>query len=97
METWLFEALMLIAFGCSWPASIMKSLRTRYVRGKSPAFMMIILTGYICGITHKLLNPPPAEAGFLARYVIWLYVMLFLLVSFDLILYMLFRKHTEPR
>jgi hypothetical protein len=97
METWLFEALMLVAFGCSWPASILKSLRTRYVRGKSPAFMVIILTGYVCGITHKVLNPPPAEAGFLARYVIWLYVLLFVLVSTDLILYMLFRKHTEPR
>jgi hypothetical protein len=97
METWLFEALMLVAFGCSWPASILKSLRTRYVRGKSPAFMVIILTGYVCGITHKVLNPPPAEAGFLARYVIWLYVLLFVLVSTDLILYMLFRTHTEPR
>ncbi|MDO4527380.1 MAG: hypothetical protein Q4C03_01135 [bacterium] len=97
METWLFEALMLLAFGFSWPASIMKSLRTRYVRGKSPAFMMIILTGYICGITHKVLNPPPETASFLAKNVIWLYVMLFLLVSTDLVLYVLFRKHTEPR
>ncbi len=97
MQTWIFEALMLIAFGCSWPASILKSLRTRYVRGKSLAFMFIILTGYTAGITHKILNPPPADAGVLARYVIWLYVMLFLLVSTDIVLYFLFRKNSEPR
>ncbi len=97
MTGWIFEALMLIAFGCSWPASIAKSLRTRFVRGKSPAFMLIVITGYICGITHKLLNPPAPDAGFLASCVLWLYVGVLLLVSTDLFLYFLFRKNTEPR
>ncbi len=97
MERWIFEALMLLAFGCSWPASIAKSWRTRFVRGKSPAFMLIVLGGYLCGITHKLLNPPPADANFLAANVLWLYVLDFLLVGTDLVLYCLFRKNTEPR
>ncbi len=97
MSGWIFEALMLLAFSCSWPASIVKSLRTRFVRGKSPAFMSIVLSGYICGITHKLLNPPAAEASILAKSVIWLYVVAFLLVATDLTLYVLFRKNSEPR
>ncbi len=88
---------MLICFGCSWPASILKSLRTRFVRGKSPAFMLIVMTGYVCGITHKLLNPPAPDAGFLASCVLWLYVGVLILVSTDLVLYCLFRKNTEPR
>jgi hypothetical protein len=96
MTGWLFEALMLLAFGVSWPASISKSLRTRFVRGKSPAFMMIVISGYACGIVHKLLNPP-ADADFLAKYVLWLYVMDLLLVSTDLTLYFLFRKNEAPR
>lgn len=97
MTAWLFEALMLIAFGCSWPASILKSLRTRFVRGKSPAFMCIVMTGYICGIIHKLLNPPAADAGFIAANILWLYVAVLCLVAFDFTLYLLFRKNTEAR
>ncbi len=97
MTGWIFEALMLVAFGCSWPASIAKSLRTRFVRGKSPAFMCIVITGYVCGITHKVLNPPPADAGFLASCVLWLYVGVLGLVTTDLVLYFLFRKNAEPR
>ncbi len=97
MTGWIFEALMLVAFGCSWPASILKSLRTRFVRGKSPAFMFIVISGYICGITHKLLNPPPPDAGFLASGVLWLYVGVLILVSTDLTLYFLFRKNEAPR
>lgn len=95
MTGWLFEALMLLAFGCSWPASIAKSLRTRFVRGKSPAFMIIVICGYACGIVHKLLNPP-TEPG-IEQYVLWLYVMDLLLVSTDLTLYFLFRKNDAPR
>lgn len=97
MSAWVFEALMLIAFGCSWPASIAKSLRTRFVRGKSPAFMFIVLGGYLCGIVHKALNPPGAEAGFLAEHVLWLYVLDMALVGTDLTLYFLFRKNAAPR
>ena len=96
MTTWFFEALMLIAFGCSWPASIMKSLRTRFVRGKSPAFMFIVIGGYACGVIHKLLNPPAADASFLAQCVIWLYLLDMALVGSDLTLYFLFKKNTEP-
>lgn len=97
MSAWLFEALMLLAFGCSWPASIAKSLRTRFVRGKSPTFMVIVLGGYLCGVIHKLLNPPGADAGFLAQHVLWLYVLDMALVGTDLTLYFLFRKNAEPR
>ena len=96
MSAWVFEALMLLAFGCSWPASIAKSLRTRFVRGKSPAFMVIVLGDYLCGIVHKLLNPPGPDAGVLAACVLWLYVLDMALVGTDLTLYFLFRKNAEP-
>jgi hypothetical protein len=95
MTGWLFEAMMLLAFGVSWPASIAKSLRTRFVRGKSPMFMCIVMSGYVCGIIHKTLNPP-TEPG-IEQYVLWLYVMDLLLVTTDLVLYILFRKNTAPR
>ena len=45
-----FEAFMLICFGSAWPFAIAKSWRCRVAEGKSPIFLVIILTGYISGI-----------------------------------------------
>ena len=74
-----FEVMMLVCFGFSWPFSIAKSLRTHVVTGKSPLFMIIVIVGYACGITNKLLN------GY--NWVLWLYVVDTLLVAVDLALY----------
>jgi len=51
----VFEVLMLVCFGISWPVSIVKSLRTKVVAGKSPLFMAILCVGYAFGVTHKVL------------------------------------------
>ena len=82
----IFEAIMLLCFGLSWPVSIAKSLRTRVVAGKSPLFMTIIGVGYISGLTHKLLYSPD--------WIIWLYALNLAMVSFVLILY--YRYRTAP-
>ena len=92
MTRCLFESIMLLCFGASWPFSIAKALRTRQVRGKSPVFMALILAGYAAGIAHKILNPPAAGAPGLAAYVVWLYALNFLLVFADLGLYLKYRK-----
>jgi hypothetical protein len=77
-----WEILMLLCFACSWPISIVKSLRTKLVIGKSPFFMIIIMLGYVFGIIHKILNNHDI--------VTYLYGFNFLLVAFDLFLYYLF-------
>jgi len=77
-----WEILMLLCFACSWPISIVKSLRTKIVIGKSPFFMIIIMLGYVFGIIHKILNNHDI--------VTYLYGFNFLLVAFDLFLYYLF-------
>jgi hypothetical protein len=92
MTRYVFESLMLLCFGASWPFSIAKSLRTRQVRGKSPFFLGLVLAGYAAGITHKILNPPPADAAGLAPWVVWLYALNLLMVAADLGLYLKFRK-----
>lgn len=74
-----FEVGMLSCFGISWPTAIAKSLRTKNVSGKSPMFMAIVATGYISGILHKIF--------FNYDWVLWLYVLNFAMVSFDLFLY----------
>ncbi len=75
----LFEAIMLICFGISWPISIVKTIRTGHATGKSALFMTIVIIGYASGITHKWLH---------ARdWVIVLYVFNLIMVAIDLALY----------
>ena len=78
----IWEVLFLLCFAVSWPVSIIKSLRTKVVIGKSPLFMSLIILGYIFGIIHKALYSYDP--------VIWLYVFNALLVSTDLFLYFLY-------
>lgn len=78
-----FEALMLICFGISWPMSILKTLKTKVVDGKSPLFLSIVFLGYIFGITHKCL--------YSVDLVLILYVLNFIMVGTDLFLYFHYR------
>jgi hypothetical protein len=75
----IFEALMLVCFGVSWPMSIIKTLRTKTVSGKSPLFIGIIILGYAFGLTHKLVYSRDWVAG--------LYLYNLVVVSVDFILY----------
>jgi len=75
----IFEFLMLVCFGFSWPFSILKSIRSRSTKGKSLVFMLLVLCGYVFGIIHKLL--------YSRDWVIWAYATAMLLVVIDLLLY----------
>ena len=78
----IFEVVMLVCFGVSWPVSIAKSLRTKTVTGKSPLFMAIVCLGYVSGVLHKAL--------FSFDWVIVLYAVNMVLVAVDLSLYFLY-------
>ena len=75
----IFEALMLVCFGLSWPISIAKSVRTRVVAGKSPLFMAIVCVGYLSGIVHKAL--------YAFDWIIFLDILNMTMVAVDLALY----------
>jgi hypothetical protein len=75
-----FEALMVISFGISWPVSIVKSIRSRTVKGKSLVFILFILAGYAFGIISKLISAN-------ITYVFIFYVLNFLMVAADIGLY----------
>jgi hypothetical protein len=75
----IFEIIMLICFGLSWPISIYKSLKTKTVAGKSPLFMAIVVAGYASGIIHKIL--------YSNDWVIALYAANLLLVGVDMAVY----------
>ena len=52
----LFEASMLVCFGFSWPLNVMKAYKARTAKGTSLPFIILIITGYIAGITAKIIN-----------------------------------------
>ena len=76
----IFEAIMVISFGISWPLSIYKSYKSRSTKGKSLLFMLFVLFGYACGIVSKLV-------GENVTYVLFFYVLNLLMVSVDVALY----------
>ena len=80
---------MLFCFGFSWPFAIAKSLRSRSTKGKSLMFMLLIELGYIFGIVHKVLNN--------FNWVTWVYVVLFVIVGFDVYLYWRNRRYEREQ
>lgn len=86
----VFETIMLICFGLSWPLNVMKAFRARTAKGTSLTFILLILTGYIAGITAKLLMGQ-------INYVLIVYLLNFAIVSLNLAVYFrnvaLDRKH----
>lgn len=52
----LFEALMLVCFGVSWPVNALKSYRARTAVGTSALFLSLITIGYLFGIAAKFIG-----------------------------------------
>ena len=50
----MWEGIMLICFGVSWPPAIIKTLRVKNPQGKSFIFLSLVLIGYLCGICGKI-------------------------------------------
>lgn len=81
------EIVMIVSFGVSWPMNVIKSYKARTTKGKSLAFVLLILFGYVAGITSKFVNESyMADIG-QKWYVLFFYILNFIMVSADLFLY----------
>lgn len=80
----IFELLMVVMFGVSWPISIIKSWRSKKTGGKSVVFLFCIMIGYISGIVYKI------STGF--NYVSYMYIVNLCMVCVDTLLYFRNRK-----
>lgn len=83
--THLFEALMLVCFGFSWPLNVSKAYKARTAKGMSLPFIILIITGYLAGITAKIMN-----AQF--NYVLVVYFLNLAIVATNMLVY--FRNKT---
>ena len=77
----IFEAIMVICFGLSWPLSVYKSWESRTAKGKSLFFEVFIWLGYVSGIVGKLVTHN-------ITYVFAFYILNIVMVSIDICLYM---------
>ncbi|MBE6570474.1 MAG: hypothetical protein E7658_09710 [Ruminococcaceae bacterium] len=84
----IFEFIMLLCFGLSWPISVYKSIRSRSTKGKSVIFIIAIIIGYISGIIGKIVNKQ-------FSYVLVLYCINLIIVSIDLCLYFINTKREK--
>ena len=75
----VFEMVMLICFGLSWPFNIAKSLRSRTAKGKSVIFEVFVVVGYCFGLAGKVISGN-------ITYVVAFYVLDVAMVMTDLIL-----------
>jgi len=77
----IFEIIMIVCFGFSWPMNVIKSYRARTTKGKSLAFLLLISTGYVFGIVGKIIG------GNFKWYVLFFYVLNLCMVLTDLAMY----------
>ena len=52
----IFETIMLVCFGLSWPINVIKAYNARTAKATSLPFILLIFTGYIAGITAKIVS-----------------------------------------
>ncbi len=83
----IFEIIMILSFGASWPLNVMKSWKARTAKGKSIGFICLILFGYIAGIISKFMNEAYMAEFSHKWYVLFFYFLNFAMVFLDLILY----------
>ncbi|MCG8569036.1 MAG: hypothetical protein MJB14_02745 [Spirochaetes bacterium] len=75
----IFEIIMLVCFGVSWPISIYKTWKSKTVKGATPVFYILIFIGYLSGAVYKYF--------FNMDKVIFLYIFNSITVGIQIILY----------
>jgi hypothetical protein len=86
-EKTIFELVMLVCFGISWPFAIARTLKTKNVKGLSTTFYFSVIIGYISGILHKIL--------YSMDYVIYFYALNAIMVAFQISLVFYYRKREQ--
>lgn len=76
----IFETIMLVCFGLSWPLNVIKAYKAKTAKGTSLPFILLIIIGYIAGITAKLVTNQ-------INYVLIVYLINLAIVSANVVVY----------
>ena len=76
----ILETMMLVCFVFSWPRNVMKAYTAKTAKGTSLPFILLIVTGYIAGITAKVITNQ-------INYVLIAYIVNLAIVSLNIVIY----------
>ena len=76
----ILETIMLVCFGFSWPMNLIKAYKARTAKSTSLPFVLLIIMGYIAGISAKIILGN-------INYVLVAYLLNLAIVSLNLIVY----------
>lgn len=82
----LLESTMLICFGLSWPMNLAKNIKAKSASNMSLQFILLIITGYVAGISAKLYNHR-------FNYVLVVYLLNLVVVSANVVVYFINRRY----
>lgn len=82
----IFEAVMLICFGLSWPVSLIKNIRLKSAKTMNLYFTLLIIAGYIAGIIAKCILGQ-------TTYVLFIYLLNLAVVSCNVVVYFINRSY----
>lgn len=84
------EATMLVCFGLSWPINLIKNIKAKTAKSMSLKFIILIIVGYIAGITAKLVSHN-------INYVLAIYLLNLAIVSVNVVVYFINTKRDKAR
>ena len=93
----VFEIIMILSFGASWPMNVVKSYKARSAKGKSIGFLGLIFFGYIAGIISKFTNTAYMASFATKWYVLVFYFINLAMVGVDICLYVRNRRLDKLR
>ncbi len=76
----ILETAMLICFGFSWPINLVKNIKCKSAKGMSLPFILLLIIGYIAGISAKLITGR-------MNCVLLVYFLNLIMVSMNLVVY----------
>ena len=76
----ILETIMLVCFGFSWPMNLIKAYKARTAKSTSLPFVLLIIVGYIAGISAKIIMGN-------INYVLVAYLLNLAIVSLNLVVY----------
>ena len=76
----ILETVMLVCFGFSWPLNVVKAYKAKTAKGTSLPFIVLIIMGYVAGITAKVISGQ-------VNYVLIAYLINLAIVSMNVVVY----------
>ena len=93
----LFEAVMVISFGVSWPMNIIRAYKAKTAKGTSIIFLGLVEFGYISSIIWKLLTGDMQAlfGGDFTKYGCFFYLLNAIMIFIAILIY--FKNKTLDR